>query len=200
MAATLRFGPLSRCAHLCVDMQKLFAEGTDWATPWLPRVVPNIRRIAERHRDETVFTRFIPASRPGNGIGSWRRYYMHWPEMTLERLGSDMIDLVPELAEFAPPAALIDKHVYSPWMAPELRRLLRRRRVHTLVVTGGETEVCVLATVLGAVDHGFRVVVAADALCSSADETHDALMAVYRRRFGQQVETAETEEILDAWR
>jgi nicotinamidase-related amidase len=66
-------------------------------------------------------------------------------------------------------------------------------------VSGGETDVCVLATVLGAVDRGYRVVVATDALCSSSDETHDAMMTLYHNRYGQQVETVTTNTILDSW-
>ena len=53
-----------------------------------------------------------------------------------------------------------------------------------------------LAAVLGAVDLGYRVVLATDALCSSADQTHDALLTFYRQRFAQQIETAEAETIL----
>jgi nicotinamidase-related amidase len=67
-------------------------------------------------------------------------------------------------------------------------------------VSGGETDVCVLATVLGAVDRGYRVVVATDALCSSSDETHDAMMTLYHNRYGQQVETVTTDIILENWR
>ncbi len=54
--------------------------------------------------------------------------------------------------------------------------------------------VCVLAGVLGAVDRGYRVVVPTDALCSSSDRTHDALLTLYRERYGQQVETVPSEE------
>jgi nicotinamidase-related amidase len=57
----------------------------------------------------------------------------------------------------------------------------------------------VLATVLGAIDRGYRVVVASDAICSSADETHDASLRLYQRRYGQQVEIATTEQILENW-
>jgi nicotinamidase-related amidase len=58
---------------------------------------------------------------------------------------------------------------------------------------------CVLAAVLDAVDLGFRVVLPTDALCSSSDQSHDALLNLYRSRFGQQVETAEAETILACW-
>ena len=72
--------------------------------------------------------------------------------------------------------------------------------IDTVVISGGATDVCVLATVLGAVDWGFRVVVATDAICSSADQTHDALMELYRSRFSEQVEAVTAEEVLAAWR
>jgi len=30
--------------HISVDMQRMFAEGTEWKMPWLERVLPNIVR------------------------------------------------------------------------------------------------------------------------------------------------------------
>jgi len=53
--------------------------------------------------------------------------------------------------------------------------------------------------VLGAIDWGFRVILVQDALCSSADESHDAMMNVYMNRFGEQVETVTTETLLENW-
>jgi nicotinamidase-related amidase len=196
----LKHGPLTEsCAHLCVDMQKLFAEDTDWHTPWLRRVLPVVERIARARPDRTVFTRFIPAERPGQGEGTWRRYWDRWSSMTLEALPPGAVDLLPSLAELVPPAEVVDKRVYSPWVEPGLHDRLRARGADTLVITGAETDVCVLAAVLGAVDRGYRVVVPTDAICSSSDRTHDALLTLYRERFGQQVETVPSEEILRSW-
>src|SRR6185312_12031488 len=98
-----------------------------------------------------------------------------------------------------PPAVCIDKDVYAPFGSPRLRELLHRRRIDSLVITGAETDVCVLAAVMGAIDHGYRVVLPTDALCSSSDRTHDALMTLYRTRFGEQIETAESAAVLAAW-
>jgi nicotinamidase-related amidase len=56
-----------------------------------------------------------------------------------------------------------------------------------------------LSTVLSAVDLGYRVIVAADAICSSVDKTHDALMTLYSERFGEQIELADTDAILQSW-
>jgi nicotinamidase-related amidase len=111
-----------------------------------------------------------------------------------------MIELVPELAELVPPAYIVDKRVYSPWMDSALNDLLLERGIDTLVVTGGETDVCVFATVLGAIDRGYRILIVTDAVCSSSDASHDASTDVYRSRHGQQVEIATAAQILDAWR
>jgi len=65
--------------------------------------------------------------------------------------------------------------------------------------TRAELDSLATAAVLDAVDFGYRVVLATDALCSSSDETHDALLTLYHRRFGQQIETASSETILACW-
>jgi len=116
MSATgLAYGPLDAgCIHLCVDMQRLFAEGSPWATPWMKRVLPKVERVVERHPRTTVFTRFVPADRPGDGIGTWQRYYKRWSSMTLQIIGPGMVELLPALARFVPPVQVVDKRVYSP--------------------------------------------------------------------------------------
>jgi nicotinamidase-related amidase len=146
-----------------------------------------------------MFTRFIPAARPGTGAGMWARYYRRWADITLANIDAGLVDLLPELQRYVPPAKVLDKHVYSPWTEGLLDTQLRGSSVDTLVVTGGETDVCVLATVLGAIDRGFRTILITDAICSSTDATHDALMELYRSRFSEQVEAVTMEEILESW-
>ncbi|CAM2891885.1 cysteine hydrolase [Brevundimonas diminuta] len=200
MASGIHFGPIpANAVHLCVDMQRLFAEDTPWRTPWMPRVLPVIVHLCERKAERTCFTRFIPARSADEGRGAWRRYWRRWASMTLENLGEERVELLPELQAFAPPGQVLDKAHYSPWVDTGLASALMASQVDTLVVTGAETDMCVLATVLGAVDLGFRVVVVSDALCSSSDQSHDALLGLYHDRFGQQIETAECDEVLEAW-
>ena len=196
----LPHGPLNeRTVHLCIDMQRLFAEETPWHTPWMERVLPVVVRIAEEHPEQTIFTRFIPPRHPAEMRGTWRRFYRRWAELTLERIDPGVLELVPPLARLVPPAVTIDKHVYSPFSETAIWQVLRERHADTLVFTGAETDMCVLAAVLDAVDYGFRVVLATDAICSSSDRTHDALMTLYHHRFSEQIETVTSEAIIDAW-
>lgn len=197
---SLTFGRLQDAAHICVDMQRLFVEETPWQAPWAERVLPMAVSLCDHQPDRLLFTRFVPMQAAEDAPGTWQRYYQRWPDMTLERLRPQMLDLAPPLDRFSPPALLFDKRVYSPWHDGGLAPLLIGRGVTTLVVSGLETEVCVLATVLGAIDHGFRVVIAMDAVCSSADATHDAMSRIYGSRFGMQVEAATTSEIIAAWK
>jgi len=126
---TLRYGPPGKGAvHLCVDMQRMFAEGTDWKMPWLERVLPNIVSITSAHPERTIFTRFIPARKPGRGAGMWKQYYERWGSMTIDQLGPEMIGLVPGLARFVPPARTFDKNVYSPWTGTDSPQAAAQRR------------------------------------------------------------------------
>ena len=144
----------------------------------MPRVLPRIVALCEPAPEATVFTRFIPARRPGEGHGVWARYWQHWASMTLEAIPPETVDLVPELARFAPPATVVDKPVYSPWLGSDLHARLRARGCATLLVSGGETDMCVLAAVLGAADLGYRTILVSDAVCSTSDEAHDAMLAL----------------------
>lgn len=146
-------GPLgANCLHLCVDMQRLFAPGSPWAVPWLEKVLPAVEALCEHRPERTVFTRFVPPQRPGEAVGSWTRYYQRWECVTGEALGPEFVRLVPILERFVPPAQVVDKTVYSPWTEGRLDALLAPAGVEALVISGGETDVCVLATALGAID------------------------------------------------
>lgn len=94
---------------------------------------------------------------------------------------------------------MVDKHGYSAFTAPALIPLLREWRADSLVVTGSETDVCVLATVLAAIDLGFRVTLVSDGICSSSDDSHDRIVDFANERLGQQLEIADAETVLGDW-
>lgn len=200
MPELLKHGPLTeRALHLCIDMQNLFAEPTPWHVPWLPRILPAIERIARKHPERNVFTRFLPPPSADTLPGMWRQYYRRWPNMLRPCLDPRLIELVPSLCAIAPFGVTFDKSVYSPFSNPDLLPHLRRRGIDSLIITGVETDVCVLSATLDAVDAGFRVVLVKDALGSSSDATHDALLQVYATRLREQMELVDTETIVDCW-
>src|ERR1044072_4372013 len=190
---------VSNAVHLCIDMQNIFARGSIWETPWMERVLPAIAGVCDRYAARTVFTRFITPLHAADRPGRWRRYFTKWESATRSRLPAGQLDLVPALARFAPPATVIDKPGYSAFVGSTLAAFLDEKGVDTVTMTGAETDVCVLASVLDAVDLGFRVVIVEDALCSWSHPGHDALMTMYRPRFAEQIELVRAEELPELW-
>ena len=196
----LPFPLTQRSVHLCLDMQRIFSAEGPWPMVWMRRVLPVTAELAGRYPERTVFTRFIPPERPDQMPGMWRRYYTRWRTATRECLDLSLLALMPPLAALCPPATVIDKTRYSAFAEPTLLALLKKREADALIVSGSETDVCVLATVLDAVDLGYRVIVVRDAVCSSSDEGHDLLMRLYHDRFTEQIETADAAAVLAQWR
>jgi nicotinamidase-related amidase len=185
-----------RSVHVCVDMQRIFSDEGPWPTPWMNKVLPVVASLASRHPERTVFTRFIPPQRPEQMPGMWQRYYTRWRSATRECLDPRLLELMSPLAALCPPAAVIDKMRYSAFAGPRLLAICGSGGLMRCSYRGLK---CVLATVLGAVDMGYRVILVRDAVCSSSDEGHDMLMRLYHNRFSEQIETADAETILSCW-
>ena len=183
--------------HLCIDMQGLFSPEGPWPTPWMESVLPNIAATAELFGSRSVFTRFIPAVHPDVEIGTWRDYYRRWSNVTLDKLDAPQLDVVEELRRFVPPAQVVDKNRFSAFAAPDLAPILNAAAVDTLVITGAETDMCVMATVMDALDRGYWIIIVSDAVCSSSDTGHDASLAIYRHRFAEQISVINISELAD---
>jgi nicotinamidase-related amidase len=183
--------------HLVVDMQELFRSHPEWGTEALTRIVPPIQRLLSARPENAYFSRFIPAQGPDQASGAWRRYYRRWSSVTLDRIDPAQVDVVHELRPWAKRVA--DKLGYSALGNPELKQAALSSAGHCLILTGVETDVCVLATALEAIDAGLRVVLATDALASSSDTCHAKAMDILRERFDEQVELGTVDQILAAW-
>ncbi|GAN98518.1 isochorismatase hydrolase [Komagataeibacter xylinus NBRC 13693] len=184
-----------RWLHVCVDMQNMFRMKTPWHAPWLAHILPNVVAIVRRYPDNTVFTRFVPPRHAADAPGAWRAYYEHWHQMTRAELDPALVELVPELSALASPGTVFDKSSYSAWRSPAFRDHVRRYDPVSIVLTGGETDVCVLFTALEALDRGYRTVIVSDAVYSSVDETHDSTIDFYAKRFTNQLLTVSAKEL-----
>lgn len=191
---------IRNAVHLCVDMQRIFARGGMWETPWMERVMPGIVATAELNPSRNVFTRFITPRSADERPGRWQQYFKRWERATRDRLAPEQLDLVEPLARLVPPGHVVDKPGYSAFAGTDLAARFHEKAVDTVIVTGAETDVCVLSTVLSAVELGFRTVVVEDALCSSSDQGHDALMTIYRTRFTEQIDLVQLSKLPDLWR
>ncbi|WP_303977650.1 cysteine hydrolase family protein [Dongia mobilis] len=191
--------PLSdRSQHVVVDMQEVFATNPQWGFAGIHAIVPAIAKLAAAKPAQTLWTRFISAHSAEQAEGSWAALYRLWPGATLEA-GAQM-DILPSLLPLVSgPDAVFDKPTYSAFHNPAFVTRLKQGKVDTLVLSGIETDVCVLATLLEAVDRGYFVVMPVDALTSSDPDGHRQIMDVIPRRLKSQVFIASVATILEQW-
>lgn len=186
-------------ALIVIDMQRIFAEPTEWQVPALPAILPPVLSLVAHRPDAALFTRFVTPRTIDDATGQWRHFYRRWSSVTLERMAPEMLDLMPELAVLAQPGTICDKSTFSSLADGPLAGMLTARAAETLILVGAETDVCVLATALDAVDRGYRVVIAADAVTSGSDVCHRTTLDMLRARFDRQVDVATAAEICAAW-
>lgn len=186
--------------HVTIDMQRLFAEDTPWHTPSLEAILPNVVRLCEAWPDRTVYARFVVPANAQQASGSWRTYFDRWNMMTGELLDPAMLDLVEPLSSIAASGWVVDKSTYSVFAVPGFAERLAGEQVDTVIMSGVETDVCVYASMMAAVDLGYRVVLVTDALGSADAKAHDAVLQHLVPRLAEQIELMTTAAALERWK
>lgn len=190
--------PLSaRSQHIVVDMQEVFATNPQWGFAGIYEIVPAIAKLAKARPKNTLWTRFISAHSAEEAEGAWAALYRMWPGATLSA-GAQM-EILADLLPLADPNAVFDKPTYSSFHSQALIAELKHRQADTLILSGVETDVCVLGTLMEAVDRGYFVVLPTDALTSSDPDGHRQILDVIPRRLKSQVFCATVDEILEQW-
>ena len=193
--------PISPLAvHLCLDMQNMIGPGGPWAARWAESVMPALVSLIEHAPQRTLFTRFIPPLDVPEAEGAWRDFYEKWAGLTRSHVEPRLLELMPPLPVFVPPAVVFDKSRFSAFSAPGLGEWIGKLQADTIILSGAESEMCVLATALAGLDLGYRVVIARDAICSASDPCHDAVQRVFAERFTAQIRSLDVAEIRALWR
>ena len=187
---------MSDTLHMVIDMQRLFDEQTVWHTPMLRKVLPNVVRLCQGFQGRNAFARFVVPETAESATGAWARYYQRWDMLTGENINRGLLELVAELQPFATKALVIDKLVYSPFKVAGVTERLLSDGIRHIVFSGVETDVCVLAAVMDAMDLGFDVTIATDAVGSSSREAHEASLRLIYPRCEDQIRLLTTDDIL----
>jgi nicotinamidase-related amidase len=199
-------------ALLVVDMQRGFVEaGQAMEVPPARDTVPVIRELIEAFRSgrlPVVYTAFVyspsvpvlvgelhPEHKPA--APSAPRGFGHPSSCCLE--GDPSADVIPALAP-REGEAVVRKRWYDAFAGSELDGVLRARGVRSLVVTGTMTDICVLATVVGALNREYRVTVVDDAVSTLWPEIQRATLDIIGRAFGRVVSSKSVIDTLTSWR
>jgi nicotinamidase-related amidase len=182
--------------HIVIDMQRMFAEETPWQAPAVSDILPNVLKLCEAFGGRNLFAKFMLPRTPAAAAGAWQAYYRRWSAMTTEHIQPEMQDLVSVLQAIGTPDAIIEKTTYSIFQTPGFAERLKSDGVERLIFSGVETDVCVLASVFDAVDAGYHVVIAVDAVCSGSVDAHNAVLSTVLSRLPEQITLVETADLL----
>ena len=206
----LRLEP-GRTALLVVDMQRGFVDpGEALEVPQAREIVPAIQRLLAVFRSRrlpVVFTEFVYSERVPLLVGDL--HPEHQPAQPGAPTGfglpsSNCLEGHPS-AETIPPLAprpdelVVRKHGYDAFHGTPLDGALRARGVTSLVVTGTLTDICVLASIVGAFNREYRVTVAEDAVATLWPEIQRATLDIIGRAFGRVVSSKDIASEVTAW-
>jgi nicotinamidase-related amidase len=200
-----------RTALVVVDMQRGFvAAGAAMEVPSAREVVPAIRSLLDLFRAKAlpvVFTEFTYSPAVPLLVGQLHPEHQPAPPGARGGFGRPsscclegdasartIDDLAPRSEE-----TVIRKRWYDGFAGSELDGALRARDVTSLVMTGTMTDICVLATVVGAFNREYRVTVVEDAVATVWPEIQRATLDIISRAFGRVVSSKEVRDTIAAW-
>jgi ureidoacrylate peracid hydrolase len=206
----LRLEP-GRTALLVVDMQRGFVEpGEAMEVPPARDAVPVIKGLVDGFRAKglpVVFSEFTYS--PAVPLLVGRLHPEHLPAVPGTARGFGLPSSC--CLEGDPSARVVDalrplegelvvrKHWYDAFAGTALDGALRARGVTGVVVTGTLTDVCVLATVVGAFNREYRVWVAADGVATLWPEIQHATLDIIGRAYGRVVSSKEVLDTISGW-
>jgi len=118
-----------------------------------------------------------PAVDAGGHVKPRKEVLKKWPEVISHQIEPASLNVMSPSNTVMPLAMLRDNPTYSAFAYAPFHRLLRERQVSTLLVSGGETGVCVLPTILATVNLGYPATVPLDAISSSCNRGQGAGLA-----------------------
>jgi len=138
-------------------------------------ILANAARLLAAARASGTMVAYARADHRADGGTTARTLHDSGPRPPLITAGTPEAEIVAELAP-RPGEYMVPKHRWSAFHGTYLDLALRARRVDTIVLTGGSTEIGVSSTAYAARDLDYNLVIVTDACTSAKHEVHEQLM------------------------
>ncbi len=194
------FAP-AETALIVIDMQNTFvAQGAPAEVAAARDIVPALNRLTAALRAGGVTVIWVThANQRGDGGSDWPSFFDHF--VAADVRDRTIASLAPEgegqrlwpALSVAPDDLQLRKNRYSALIpgASDLDRVLRERRIRTLLIAGTKTNVCCEATARDAMMMGYNVVMVSDCLAALSDDEHRASLETVIQQFGDVMTGAE---------
>ena len=193
LAAELGFG--ERPAVLVIDIILGFTDPESPLAADLEAQVKAIRRLLAAARSKSVPV-FFTTTTYGPDCRDAGYFVRKVSSLATLRAGSRWVELDPRL-ERRPDETIVDKKYASAFFGTALASTLRALGVDTVLVAGCTTSGCVRASVVDALQHGFRPIVPHACVGDRAPEPHRANLLDIQAKYGDVVELDEALDELD---
>jgi nicotinamidase-related amidase len=194
-----------RPAVLVIDMHRGSVDppGTVFV-PGADEIVPALARLLSGARELEVPVIYVVHQTEPDGSDARSPFWMEaeniaelYPNVTEQVVGSRWTELADGL-ELTDSDYVLPKKRYGAFSGNGLAFLLKNLGVDTLVLTGVETEICILATAFHAFNEDYRVLVVSDATKGLEAECERAALRIVEREVGWVVPVDEALALLHA--
>ena len=171
---------------LVVDMQKVFARN-EWHVFDIEKITGNVVKLCRTFESDAIFTCHLSNQ---DAPGTWQSYNSQFAYLEKDRSNWELIS---DLVSYA--KTVVEKFTYSCFHSDEFTKLIAGRADISFIIAGVETEFCVLGAILDAVDAGYHVTLAVDAIGGEVPALNDAVIEICRK-MPAQVTLKTTDEII----
>jgi nicotinamidase-related amidase len=194
-----RVGMGTHPAVLVVDFQRCFVDPAIPGGADFSGAITETRRLLDVSRSAgapVVFTRVAYHQADLRDAGL---FLEKCPSLRFARAGTENVELDQRLGRRRA-EKLVTKQFASAFYGTRLRSMLRSRGVDTVIVCGCTTSGCVRATVVDALQGGFRALVPRECVADIDPEPHTAALFDIDAKYGDVVSADEVARLIEAWR
>ena len=202
--------PASTALHVDDEQRGFVDAGEALEVPAAREAIPRIRALVDLFRAKgrpVIFTEFVYSEAAPLLVGALHPEHQRAVAGAPRGFGRPSSNCheddpsVNTVAALAPrdDELVIRKRWYDAFAGTPLDGALRARGIDTLVVTGTMTDICVLATVIGAFNHEYRVSVVEDAVTTLWPEIQRATLDIIGRAYGRVTSTKEVADVVGGW-
>lgn len=184
LAGEMGFGQTP--AILVVDLILGFTRPDSPLGSDLDAEVEATRRLLDTGREQGIPILFTTTAY-SQGMSDAGLFVRKVPSLTVLREGNEETHLDPRLGH-RPNETVVEKKYASAFFGTALELLLTASAVDTLIICGATTSGCIRATVVDAMQHGFRPIVPVECVGDRSAEAHDANLLDIQGKYGDVVE------------
>jgi nicotinamidase-related amidase len=200
-----------RTALLIIDMQKGFmdrGEAMEVPQAWdLVSTINDLASFCRKKKIPVVYTEYVYSEKVPILLGQLHPEHLRAAPGAPRGFGmpsncclegeenvNTIADLHPQPGEL-----VVRKNWYNAFNQTALDGALRAQNIKSLIITGIMTDICVFATIIGAFDREYKMVVVEDAVATLWPAIQSATLDIIQRAYARVIKAKEVKDEVELW-